>query len=196
MKDKIIMGNLISNLDPQLVQKEKENKEYIDDHILHVNIAFNDYFLILLENQVTNSDDQFMYEFKNAIYDCAELISVHDLSKYSNEEFDAYRLNFYPTTEEKNSPDYSDRIKEIFDPAWVHHYTNNPHHPQYWLDDNKNPIDMELKYIIEMICDWIAMSNKFGGTVIDWYNNSAGDEKSYMTENTKRIVEKIFTIIF
>lgn len=189
------MGALIFNTNSQLIQREKENKEYIDEHILNVHKAFNNYFLVLLDRQDIN-DDLFVIELKKAIYDCSKLILVHDISKYSNEEFDAYRLKFYPTDEEKNSPEYEDRVKEIFEPAWAHHYTINPHHPQYWLDNNKNPTDMELKYIVEMISDWIAMCIKFGGTVIDWYNNSASEEKSYMTDYTKETVERIFTIIF
>lgn len=48
---------------------------------------------------------------------------------------------------------------------------------------------MPYEYIIEMLCDWIAMSYKFGDSTIKWYETEADDEKKCFTDKTKKIVE-------
>ena len=49
---------------------------------------------------------------------------------------------------------------------------------------------MSLNYIIEMICDWLAMSMYFKSNFIEWYNK-AKKEKNAMTKNTKDLVDEI-----
>lgn len=51
-----------------------------------------------------------------------------------------------------------------FNKAWEHHYKNNKHHWNYWIGQ-----DMPEKYIKQMICDWKAMSRKFGDTAQEFY---------------------------
>ena len=50
---------------------------------------------------------------------------------------------------------------------------------------------MTLEAILEMICDWEAMSLKFGTNTLNWYETKAIDEKKCMTSNTKDIVEEL-----
>lgn len=84
-----------------------------------------------------------------------ELISIHDMSKYKNEEFEAYRRHWYPAAGE--APD-----EEAYQAAWEHHYQNNPHHYLYWKD--KEFITKEnYPYLVEMICDWLSVSGITGG---------------------------------
>lgn len=80
-----------------------------------------------------------------------EDISVHDISKYRDIEYEAYDDYFYG---EKTKD-----VKEAFNYAWLHHNHNNPHHWQYWIlinDDPENGIEalpMSYNFIVEMICD-------------------------------------------
>lgn len=99
---------------------------------------------------------------------------IHDLSKFSPKEFKAYAWKFYGGKQAsrnllkaiglENKCISQEDIDEGFDKAWEHHYKNNKHHPEYW--DCK---DIPNKYLIQMICDWKAMSRKFGGTVQEYY---------------------------
>ena len=44
--------------------------------------------------------------------------------------------------------------------AWIHHYTNNPHHPEYYIgsDENGKKVqrDMDYIYLAESVVDMIA----------------------------------------
>jgi len=96
------------------------------------------------------------------------LVMDHDKSKYSNEEFEAYRQWFYPYKKEK-------RDRKIYDIAWEHHWQNNPHHVRYWL---VNEFDMarDHVYLVEMACDWIATGRGPGRTPsIEYFNNTRKD---------------------
>ena len=171
--------------------KQKEYLHYINEHIGFVNKAFRLYFLPLLDKNFisTKISDE---ELKDAIRKCQEHIQYHDNSKYEEDEFEQYRLAYYPTTEEASrGEEFQEYVKQISEEAWAHHYKSNPHHPAYWIDENNVIKDMTLDYIIEMICDWEAMSMKFKQDSINWYKNDADKEKSQMTERTKELVEEI-----
>ena len=107
---------------------------------------------------------------------------------YEIEEFDAYRKNYYPVNEEEKELN-----KEDFEKAWKHHYENNPHHPEYWIKDGV-PTDMEIEYIVEMACDWIAMSIKLNNRAIDWYTDNKDNIKLH--DETRKFVEKALDIIY
>lgn len=103
------------------------------------------------------------------------LIDNHDMSKYDSDEFDAYRMKFFPTTEEesRNAKDLkeygNDWIEENFDRAWDRHQNRNGHHWQFMSKHNfKLPNLYELT--IEMICDWYAMAMYKGEGHRDYYN--------------------------
>jgi len=59
--------------------------------------------------------------------------------------------------------------KRNFDKAWEHHYKNNPHHWNYWLDEKSVPRRIDGKYLEQMIADWEAMGLKFGGSAQAYY---------------------------
>jgi hypothetical protein len=134
-------------------------------------------------------------DFKIAIQEAASNIESHDESKYTDIEFEPYRLKFYPTEDENEILKSGDeRLQQVSDfaAAWEHHYKNNPHHPKYWVEKDGTIKDMELKYIIEMICDWMS----FGDDIREWYQNKAKDEKNAMSARTKEIVEELLSIIY
>lgn len=81
---------------------------------------------------------------------------IHDLSKYGPTEFVSsakyFQGNRSPIEIEKECCGYS--------LAWQHHKGHNPHHWEYWIDFGANgeiiANKMPYKYVVEMICDWIA----------------------------------------
>ena len=81
---------------------------------------------------------------------------VHDLSKFGHVEFVSsakyFQGNRSPIDAEKEEIGYSK--------AWLHHKGHNKHHWEYWtdFDTNGNVVanKVPIKYVIEMICDWIG----------------------------------------
>ena len=87
---------------------------------------------------------------------------LHDLSKYSYVElktgFHYYQGFRSPIDAEKEEKGYS--------LGWLHHKGRNKHHPEYWIDMNKDtriyePIIMPDRYIAESFCDRLAASKTY-----------------------------------
>lgn len=91
-----------------------------------------------------------------------DLLYIHDLSKFSLEEAIGYSQHDFK----------SDSIDYAFEQAWHHHKMNNPHHPEYWLNPNREgmpePIEMPMKYIIEMVADWLGAGKTYGKSIEEW----------------------------
>ena len=127
-------------------------------------------------------------------FDISSNVFIHDDSKYSKEEYDAYDAYFYGGKRTKE-------VKDNFNYAWLHHIHNNPHHWQYWVLINDDPdngivaLDIPYKYVIEMICDWWSFSWRTGNLyeIFNWYDK----HKDYMilSENTRELVEDILAQI-
>ena len=119
--------------------------------------------------------------------DLVTQLNIHDASKYTPAEYDAYDKYFYG--------DKTKEVKENFNVAWLHHIHNNPHHWQHWiLVDGKNEInalEMPREYVIEMICDWWAFSHKSGNLyeIFEWYKSHK--KNMILHENTKKLVEEL-----
>lgn len=81
---------------------------------------------------------------------------LHDLSKYSPTEFlgsvKYFTGNRSPIDNEKDVKGYS--------LAWFHHKGRNPHHWEHWIDNvgtyENKPARIPYKYVVEMVCDWLA----------------------------------------
>lgn len=184
------MGDLVylaiisnPNLTKDQKAREKEYKEYVDEHVSNVKTAWE-----LMKsstdtmNYINSIDDSVFIIVDN-------LISAHDMSKYGIDEWEPYRKNFYPIDEDEKEENISD-----FEKAWEHHYMNNLHHWDYWA--RTNSIDrMPFEFVIEMCCDWIAMSIKFGGTAYSWYKKQKdivlGKKQKEWVEN---ILKKFYNI--
>ena len=188
------LDKYIKELEKEPFDKEKMNifeqtkayENYIKNHINNVIEAYNHFFIPILDLDVRN-------DIKFAILQCGKQIYKHDQSKWFPEEFDAYRKYFYPTDKEKANKNFKILIKSEFDKAWEHHHKNNGHHPEHWNKQNDCFINMPLVYIIEMMCDWYAMSKHFGTDCYEWWKN-AEKERSFMTQNTIDMVEDLFHI--
>lgn len=153
--------------------KEKEYLKYINEHISNVRMAYLRYSDSLCKALNISGKELFIN------------VSKHDESKYLEEEFDGYRQYFHTCSNEKKD-------QKLFDIAWEHHYKNNKHHPEYWMDENGNPGDMPPIYIAEMLLDWEAMSMKFGGTTYNYYIKNR--DKKPLSDNIKMILDEVIRI--
>lgn len=88
----------------------------------------------------------------------------HDLSKYSWTEFHN-GADFWQGTRSPN-----DREREVrgYSEAWMHHKGRNKHHFEYWsdyspVDKMVRPVEMPLRYVVEMFCDRVAASKIYQG---------------------------------
>lgn len=127
-----------------------------------------------------------------------ELLKKHDQSKFSQEEFMPYALNFFmedgtprPKPEEPGSKDI--QIEYNFTLAWLHHMHLNDHHWQHWIfpDAYSKPTLVEIdtmtedgvmkmpsQCVLEMISDWMGASYTYTGS---W------DMKEWLESNMPRI---------
>lgn len=146
-------------------EKEKEYKEYVDTHIANVQKAWsilksNDKFIRYIEIE-DNCNSRSMTIFIDLM---DSMINNHDSSKYSYEEWEGYRKEYFPVDEQEKIDNAPNAEK-----AWIHHYTTNMHHWDWWAKNNCQE-RMPLVCVVEMCCDWIAMSMKFGDTAYNWFN--------------------------
>lgn len=111
---------------------------------------------------------------------------VHDLSKYSFEEF-FESVRYYKITKGNYSPLRASKEDNGYSKAWLHHKGRNKHHYEYWYDPaapEPTPI-IPFKYMLEMICDRVAASKTYNKGN---YNDSDSldyfyREKPHMTIN-------------
>lgn len=84
---------------------------------------------------------------------------THDLSKLLPSEFFGYANH-----------DFSSKEYDLdFEYSWLYHQRRNKHHWNYWVDSKGSALPMPEKYIKQMVCDWRAMSRKFGDTAKEFY---------------------------
>ena len=174
-----------------------ENKQYLDyikEHKENVIKAFERYGPLMVDLLYDDNEDKLLLLKK--LHEKIE--NTHDNSKYEIEEFEPYRRKYFPHNGEEPISDYE------FNKAWLHHIHNNPHHPEYWIyqdyeelnSNGKSQIfyyQMDNDAIIEMLCDWIAMSYKFNNKVYDWYRES--NTGKILNKDTRFIVEEILKAI-
>ena len=132
--------------------------------------AYKEYFRYIMEHKknvfkVCWSKKMYIHAF------------THDLSKFRPREFFPYAEWFYGKHGvNANQSDLNKNLhlntmhlkcKIEFDMAWERHYNKNKHHWNYW--DGRY---MPIKYVKQMVCDWTAMSMKFGDTPQEFYMNN------------------------
>ena len=127
---------------------------------------------------------------------------IHDMSKFLPSEFFPYAKNFYNKdgTKKEKKRDKSGYYKPTdtgnkdFDFAFVLHQKRNRHHWQWWIipDDNQKVkiLDIPIKYVKEMVCDWRGASKTHGtstGTVKNWYQKN--ENKITLHKNVKIMIK-------
>ena len=174
------INEIENTIENDVIKKREEYKNYIDEHIELVKKAF----------RIFESIDWKDGHMKETLRYVRDAIEVHDESKYSDAEFEYYRKNFFPINDKEKEDN-----KEDFDIAWNHHYRFNFHHPEYWIDSNGNPSPMCLSAIIEMICDWQAMSFKYGEDCRSWYYSIKDtEEDKVLADETREKLEQLLDI--
>lgn len=163
-----------------IIESKEKYTEYIYIHIKNVNEAykkaikaFKDVFPEIYTNNGLAKLNQLEYN-----------LICHDKSKFSTDEFWPYAMRFFPIN--SVNPKSKD-IEDGFQLAWLHHVHNNPHHPAHWtlVEDGEIKIfDMPDIYIIEMLCDWMAMSKYFNSTTLEYWQSESA-QKLPMSPNTR-----------
>eukprot|EP01112_Ceratiomyxa_fruticulosa_P012225 TRINITY_DN337_c0_g3_i3.p1 TRINITY_DN337_c0_g3~~TRINITY_DN337_c0_g3_i3.p1 ORF type:complete len:216 (-),score=29.48 TRINITY_DN337_c0_g3_i3:238-885(-) len=84
---------------------------------------------------------------------------LHDLSKLSNAELVPYAEHFFGKYKGRGLEDDID-----FKNAWIHHYTNNDHHIEYFYDFKTNKASyMPVEAVMELLADWHASETAYNG---------------------------------
>jgi uncharacterized protein DUF5662 len=167
---------------PKKKRKEKMKKdnykEYVDNHISNVGKVWEAFKKELKgEYWIFNDDDIKIID---------NLIKIHDQSKYSKVEFDGYKQWFFGDEKTKD--------KDEFTSAWNHHQKSNPHHWEYWImwkNGISTAINMPMEYVFEMLCDWGAMSLKFGGDPSEFYKKNI----MLITNRTRDIIDRYIKLL-
>lgn len=147
-------------------------REYIDYHIAAVQWVEAQFGTLICKEIFVHRNEYHSMDAVRLYRLLSHIVADHDKSKYTDEEFIAYRQYFCPSMEDK----LPDTVKyQAFDYAWQHHYTTNRHHPEYWGSLNYQQLtEVKLpdEFFAEMICDWIAVSLTKHSSLYDWWFNS------------------------
>lgn len=126
---------------------------------------------------------------------------LHDLSKYSLEEFIPGVLYYQGT----RSPNAAEREDKGFSKAWLHHKGRNKHHYEYWIDFTTDMSEglvghkMPLNYVVEMMMDRMAASKTYKGK--DYTDASPWEyyihAKNYMViaPETGKLLERLLLML-
>lgn len=171
--------NFMTNLNEasEIEKKEKEYLKYIDEHRANVKKAWD--FIKTLDNPY----------IQNNIEIIDQNIENHDMDKYEGDIFEGYRKKYFPINDEE-AEEVIDTIQDLF----KLHYSRNPHHWEYWLDEDGEPdyfkhsddqIDNNIMIAyIEMLCDWASFSIKKNdpNELREWYISHKPTMKLYQAE--------------
>ena len=127
---------------------------------------------------------------------------LHDLSKYSWEEFRT-GVKYYQGT---RSPNAAEKEEKGYSSAWLHHKGRNKHHFEYWTDVSTAEnnwkivgVKMPVNYLAEMVMDRIAASRTYQGRAY-----TDGDPYAYFSRSkdvltmhpeTKRELDKVLRML-
>lgn len=121
---------------------------------------------------------------------------VHDLSKYSFDEFwesvKYFKGTYSPLKECKNVNGYSK--------AWLHHKGRNKHHYEYWYDYDApvNTPVMPFKYYVELVCDTLAAGITYNGknwksdTQLKYWNNVKAKNSKYIHPKMVELITRTY----
>lgn len=144
-------------------QSKETYEKYINEHKANVKKAWD------IFQERLYGYKYMQYDFIRHIIDYN--INHHDDSKFNINEFEAYRNKWYPANGEKIRDDN-------YAKAWNHHKAVNLHHWEHWYDTSTKTFEQaqygiaeKFTYLVEMLCDWIAMGiNGDKSNALEWYN--------------------------
>ncbi len=125
---------------------------------------------------------------------------THDLSKYSPAEF-LVGIKYFQGT---RSPNVAERAEKGYSSAWMRHKGRNKHHYEYWFDNDDStltlqPVEMPLKYVIEMFCDRVSASKIYKGknyrdsTSLEYFDSH--DYRVSMHPNTRALLRSLLVML-
>ena len=141
--------------------------DYIETHRNNIKHSFS-----IMKRKCIDILDQYNIDLSKL----ESLVDNHDLSKYSDEEFEPYRRKFF-LSDEDEAVDENE-----FEKACLHHYEYNKHHWNYWVGKVQ---DIPYIYVVEMTLDWIAMGIQFNNTALEYYENNKS--KITIPENAEKL---------
>ena len=117
---------------------------------------------------------------------------VHDASKFGPEERIPYiwLTEFHRCGRNGEPFAYPEGMEDRVCDAIDHHLTSNRHHPDFHADPN----DMTDIDLIEMVCDWTAMSQEFdqdGGSARGWADRTIGHRVQFNDERRQFVYDMI-----
>ena len=146
------------------------------EHTYFVVLAWKEIQDILIENNLIT---------ENEFNKINQLIIWHDNSKISKDEWIPYARKFNPIGNQEIN-----KVKSEFKEAVIHHKCNNFHH----FESLKDYVGPDWKcYIIEMICDYIAMGWEFNNYIFDYYDNNK--EKIELPNLYREYLEEVLKIL-
>ena len=193
--------------DREYLLKKAEYLKYIFNHVKNVRKGYD---ILFGSKKYTKFPSGISSKkWNDSVIVLNKLVNKHDESKYTEEEFDAYRRHFYPTKLELEEDEDQQRAADkAYEEAWEHHYRNNDHHPEYWkyFNDKGEKVDtpnavgvpMPLVSIMHMFCDWYAMDAFHNAANhADWFRSDASKkERACLNPETKELVKAMFLMLY
>ena len=143
-----------------------------------------------------------------------EILEKHDSSKFEEPEKTPYILvswKYKVGEKEFNKLNITPEIKEQMNKATEYHVKNNKHHPEYWDDEHTEGVintqdrdkpavlidatKMPDVYIIEMACDWTAVSQERKTSPFDWADNNVNIRWKF-TDKQKKLIYDVLSIVY
>lgn len=167
-----------------------EDFRYADDLNYHTVFEYFKATVIPHKIEVYNAGLKMISDFETPWLDAGEfmyMLWVHDLSKFSANEAFGYAAHNFASTQQDIT----------FDLAWAHHKNHNDHHPEHFLNPNKQgviaPLPMDRYQTAEMVCDWIGAGKTYGNTLENWLPQNL--HKFVWHENTAANVSLLLDIL-
>lgn len=184
VKDQVLANDRIKidSVGLTINRKEMEYAKYIIEHRYNVKYMWIKY-QEHLENCLDLTDEE--------IDSIDSRVQYHDMSKFSLDEFNGYRMAFYPIEEEYAALELANKenVNKIMQSAWEHHYRVNDHHPEHYVDERDYAEEMPKVAVVEMILDWCAMSFQQSSKIYIWWERVKND-KFILHPNTRALIEK------
>ena len=127
--------------------------------------------------------------------DLRERARIHDASKFGPEERVPYiwLTEFHRCRRTGATFEYPAGMEGRVRAAIDHHMIANRHHPEFHADPN----DMTDIDLIEMVCDWTAMSQEFsqgGGSARGWADKTIGT-RLHLSEDRRQFVYSMIDLL-
>ena len=151
-----------------------------------------EYFNTRTNNHIKRVQKNIREIIKNFSFNNLELqkrLEMHDTSKFSKEEYIPYvwLTEYYRKKQLQQPFDYPTKaIKKQVDMAVQHHYAVNPHHPEFY----NNVEAMSTSDIIEMVCDWAAMSQELKNSLRQFANKRISEVYKF-NESQQQLIYKL-----